>query len=52
MATRFTDFMAELQEEAKAKGPEAVADLKYLRERYRLARRFADARRKRLHRAV
>ena len=28
--------------EAKAEGPEAVAELKYFRERYRLARRFAE----------
>jgi len=47
MATRFTDLMAELEREARAEGPEAVAELKQLRERYRLARRFAEARRKR-----
>ena len=47
MATKFTDFIAELKREAKAEGPEAVAELKYFRERYRLARRFAEARRKR-----
>jgi ribosome-binding protein aMBF1 (putative translation factor) len=47
MATRFSDFMAELAQEAEAEGPEAVAELKQLRERYRLARRFAEARRKR-----
>ncbi len=47
MATKFTDFMAELKREAKAEGPEAVAELKYFRERFRLARQFAAARRKR-----
>jgi ribosome-binding protein aMBF1 (putative translation factor) len=47
MATKFSEFMAELQEEAKAEGQEAVAELKYFRERFRLARRFAEARRKR-----
>ena len=39
MATEFADFMAELKREAKAEGPEAVAELKYFRERFRLARR-------------
>ena len=47
MATKFTDFMAELKREAKAEGPEAIAELRYFRERNRLARRFAEARRKR-----
>lgn len=47
MATKLTDLMAELRREAKAEGPEAVAELKYFRARYRLARRFAAARRKR-----
>ena len=47
MATRFSDFMAELKREAEAEGPEAVAELKQLRERYRVARRFAEARRRR-----
>lgn len=47
MATKFTDFMRELRREAEAEGPEAVAELRYFRERFRLARRFAQARRKR-----
>lgn len=47
MATTFVDFMAGLKREANAEGPEAVAELKYFRARYRLARRFAEARRKR-----
>ena len=47
MATTFADFMAGLKREAKAEGPEAVAELKYFRARFRLARRFAEARLKR-----
>jgi ribosome-binding protein aMBF1 (putative translation factor) len=47
MATKFKDFIADLEHEAKAEGSEAVAELKYFRERFRLARRFAEARRKR-----
>ena len=47
MATKFSAFMTELKKEAKAEGPEAVAELRYFRERFRLARRFAEARRKR-----
>ena len=47
MATKFSYFMSELKREADAEGPEAVAELRYFRERFRLARRFAKARRKR-----
>lgn len=47
MATKFTEFMVQLKREAKAEGREAVTELKYFRERFRLARRFAEARRKR-----
>jgi ribosome-binding protein aMBF1 (putative translation factor) len=47
MGTKFSEFMRELQREAKAEGPEAMAELRYYRERFRLARRFAEARRKR-----
>jgi transcriptional regulator with XRE-family HTH domain len=39
--------MKELHREAEAEGPEAVAELRYYHERFRLARRFAEARRKR-----
>jgi transcriptional regulator with XRE-family HTH domain len=39
--------MAEMKREARAEGPEAIAELKYFRARFRLARRFAEARRKR-----
>lgn len=44
MPTKFTEFMAELKREAKVEGPKAVAELKYFRERCRLARRIAKAR--------
>ncbi len=47
MATKFSEFIEDLEREAKAEGPEAVAELRYYRERFRLARRFAEARRKR-----
>ena len=47
MATKFSQFMKELRREAADEGPEAVAELRYFRERFRLARRFAQARRKR-----
>ena len=47
MATKFREFMHEVEREAKAGGPEAVAELRILRERFRLARRFAEARRER-----
>src|ERR1700735_5325850 len=47
MATKFSDFMAELKREAKVEAPEPVAGLRYSRGRSRLARRFAEARRKR-----
>ena len=47
MATKFADFMRELKCEAEAEGPAAVAELRHFRERFRLARRFAEARRKR-----
>lgn len=44
MPTKFTEFMAELKREAKVEGPKAVAELKYFRERYRLARRIGNTR--------
>lgn len=47
MSTKFSTFMKELKREAEAEGPEAIAELRYYRERFRLARRFAEARRKR-----
>jgi ribosome-binding protein aMBF1 (putative translation factor) len=47
VATKFSQFMRELKREAEVEGPEAIAELRYFRERFRLARRFAEARRKR-----
>jgi transcriptional regulator with XRE-family HTH domain len=47
MGTTFADFMAEVRREAEVQGPRAVAELRHLRERFLLARRFAEARRKR-----
>src|ERR1700690_1112340 len=47
MGTKFSEFMRQLKQEAQAEGPEALAELRYFRERFRLARRFAEARRKR-----
>ena len=47
MATTFAEFMVGLKREARAEGPDAVAELKCFRARFRLARRFAEARRKR-----
>ena len=47
MPTKFSEFMREIKREAEAEGPEAVAELRYFRARFRLARRFAEARRKR-----
>jgi hypothetical protein len=47
MATKFADFMRELEEEARAEGPEAVAQLEALRDHFRLGRQLAEARLKR-----
>ena len=47
MATKFAEFMLELRREAKAEGPKALSQLKTLRDRFRRARRLAEARRKR-----
>ena len=47
MATTFAEFMKGVERETVAEGPEAVAELRYFRQRFRLARRFAEARRKR-----
>jgi ribosome-binding protein aMBF1 (putative translation factor) len=41
---RFSDFMAELEAEAKAEGPEAVEELDTFREYFRLARQMTEAR--------
>ena len=47
MPTKFSDFMRELRREARAQGPKGLAELRYFRERFRLARRLAEARTKR-----
>jgi ribosome-binding protein aMBF1 (putative translation factor) len=47
MSTKFSDFMADLKREAEAEGHGAVAELQYLRARFRLVRRLAEARRRR-----
>src|ERR1039457_3504364 len=44
MGTRFADFMRSLESEAKKEGPEAVAELKALREHFRIGRKLAQAR--------
>ncbi len=43
--TTFNDFIAELASEAKAEGPEAVAELEALRLHFSLARQLAAQRR-------
>jgi DNA-binding XRE family transcriptional regulator len=44
MATKFSEFMRGIEEEARAEGPEAVAQLAALRDHYRLGRQLAQAR--------
>ena len=44
MATKFADFVRELEEEARTEGPEAVAQLEALRDHFRLGRQLAQAR--------
>ena len=44
MATKFSAFMREIEDEAKAEGPEAVKELDALRDHFRLGRRIAQAR--------
>ena len=46
MATKFSDFMREVEEEAKAEGPEAVEQLKAFRAHFRLGRELSYARRR------
>ena len=41
---RFSDFMEELEAEAKAEGPDAVEELDTFREYFRLAREMTEAR--------
>lgn len=42
--TAFNDFIKEIEEEAKAEGPEAVAELEALRSHYALARQLIELR--------
>ncbi len=44
MAAKFADFMRGLEEEARAEGPKAVAQLEALRNLYRAGRQLAQAR--------
>ncbi len=45
MATKFKDFMREIEDEARKEGPHAVAELEALRTHFRLGRQLAEARR-------
>jgi DNA-binding XRE family transcriptional regulator len=44
MATRFAHYMRGLEGETRAEGPDAVAQLKVLRDHFRLGRQLAEAR--------
>ncbi len=44
MATKFGDFVREIEAEAKAEGPTAVAQLEAFRDRFRVGRKLARAR--------
>jgi DNA-binding XRE family transcriptional regulator len=44
MATKFKDFLDEIEAEAKAEGPEAVAQLEALRDHFRVGRKLVQAR--------
>jgi DNA-binding phage protein len=44
MTTKFANFMRGLEDEARAEGPEAVAQLDALRDHFRLGRQLAQAR--------
>lgn len=45
MSTSFNDFLHELEAEARAEGPEALAELEAFRLHFSLARQLADRRR-------
>jgi DNA-binding XRE family transcriptional regulator len=47
MTTSFDDFIKELEAEAEAEGPEAIAELEALRLHFSLARQLAARRRER-----
>ncbi len=44
MATKFADFVSELEAEAKAEGPAAIKQLEAFREHFRVGRKLAQAR--------
>ena len=44
MATKFGDFVREIEAEAKAEGPEALAQLEAFRDHFRVGRKLAQAR--------
>jgi len=44
MATKFSEFMRGIEQEARAEGPEAVAQVEALRDHFRLGRQLAQAR--------
>jgi DNA-binding XRE family transcriptional regulator len=44
MATKFSEFMRGIEAEARAEGPEAVAQLEALRDHFRIGRQLAQAR--------
>jgi DNA-binding phage protein len=44
MATKFADFVREVEAEARAEGPEAVAQLEAFRDHFRVGRKLAQAR--------
>jgi len=44
MATKFADFVQEIEAEAKAEGPAAVAELEAFRDHFRVGRKLAQAR--------
>lgn len=47
MATKFTDFVREMEAEARAEGRESVEELETFRAHFRLGRELAEARRSR-----
>ena len=46
MGSKFTEFLEEIEAEARAEGPEAVAELAQFDQRYRLAQQVMSRRRK------
>lgn len=44
MATKFADFLREIEAEAKTEGPEAIEQIEAFREHFRVGRKLAQAR--------